>query len=446
MNPTLDTMITDNMKRLAQQAMEYALKNGCQAARVAYYSGTNSSFDLRDGRFDRLQQATENSLVVHLFVDGRFGSFSTNRIERDEVEQLIRSGIASVRYLAEDRFRRLPDPVRYYRGDGPDLNLLDPKFESLQPGEKIALAQAAAEEIAGTDPRILSAVTSYSDGVDYKYLIDSNGLEVTGGSTWYNLSAQVSIRGEGEARPSAYWYDTSLFYDELKKTGIGRKALERALGKIGQRKIASGRYPMLVDPQNSAQLVSPLIQALYGSALQQKNSFLLDKLHQQVGSAKLNLADRPHLPRSAGARYFDNEGVATQTRPVFENGILQTYFIDTYYAAKMETAPTVGAPSILVMEPGTSDTDALVASLDRGILVTGFNGGNSNSTTGDFSYGIEGFLIENGKRTQPVSEMNITGNLTELWSSLAETGDDAVRSSSWRIPSLLFDGVDFSGI
>mgnify|MGYP000665536330 FL=1 len=145
-------------------------------------------------------------------------------------------------------------------------------------------------------------------------------------------------------------------------------------------------------------------------------------------------------------RSFDSEGIATQQRKVFDQGILQTYYIDTYYANKLGTQPTVSSPSILTMPLGTKDMNGLVASVDKGVLVTGFNGGNCNTTTGDFSYGIEGFLIEKGQLTQPVNEMNITGNMLTLWSSLAETGNDPRFSSSWRIPSLLFDGVDFSGI
>jgi PmbA protein len=95
---------------------------------------------------------------------------------------------------------------------------------------------------------------------------------------------------------------------------------------------------------------------------------------------------------------------------------------------------------------GNKDLNALIALVDKGILVTGFNGGNCNGTTGDFSYGIEGFLIEKGKITQPVSEMNVTGNMITLWNNLVEIGNDARKDSSWRIPSLLFDNVDFSGI
>ncbi len=150
--------------------------------------------------------------------------------------------------------------------------------------------------------------------------------------------------------------------------------------------------------------------------------------------------------QASGARYFDSEGVATERRPVFENGVLRTYYIDTYSARKMGVEPTISNPSILVLQPGSKDVDGMVADVDRGILVTGFNGGNCNPTTGDFSYGIEGFLIEKGKLTQPVSEMNITGNMILLWQSLVGVGNDARLSSSWRIPSLAFEGVDFSGL
>ena len=161
---------------------------------------------------------------------------------------------------------------------------------------------------------------------------------------------------------------------------------------------------------------------------------------------KLILKDEPHLARTMGARYFDNEGVATQPRTVFDKGVLRTYYIDTYSANKMGVQQTISSPSILTMELGTQDLDGLIAGVDKGIFVTGFNGGNCNSSTGDFSYGVEGFLIERGKLTQPLSEMNITGNMLSLWSHLAAVGNDPCPVSSWRIPSLLFTEVDFSGL
>ena len=439
-------MISNENKKLAQWAMDYALKNGCQAAKVSLYSGSNTSFELRDAQMDKLQQASESRMSLFLYVDGRCGTYSTNRLDKKELESFIRNGVESTRYLAEDEARVLPDASRYYKGGKPDLQLLDPQFSAVNPDNKVALAQAIAEEALGKDPRIISVESSYGDGDGFSYQITSNGFEGETQQSWYSLSASVAVKGEGEARPSSYWYESSLYLDKLVKEGVGQKALERTLQKIGQKKTKSGRYTMVVDPMNSGQLLRPMLSAIFGSALQQKNSFLLDKLGQKVGSDKFTLLDEPHLIGASGARYFDSEGVATERRSVFDKGVLKTYYIDTYNAKKMDVDPTVANPSILVMQLGNKDLNGLISDVAHGILVTGFNGGNSNSSTGDFSYGIEGFLIEKGKLTLPLSEMNVTGNMITLWNSLAETGNDPRLNSSWRIPSLVFEGVDFSGL
>jgi PmbA protein len=439
-------MITSENKKLAAWAMEYALKNGCQAARVTLYANSNSSFELRNATIDRLQQASENGLGISLYVDGRYGNISTNRLNRGELEAFTKNGIESTRYLAPDECRVLPDPARYYKGGKPDLKLFDEQVFTINPDDKVALARSIAEEAMGKNERIISVDSYYSDGESASYRLTSNGFEGEFRSTWFGAGASVSIRGEGEARPSDGWGESRMFYNELPKTELGRIALERVLRKLGQKKVKSGKYTMVLDPMNSGRVLSPLLSALYGSSLQQKNSFLPDKLGQSITAPSVTLMDDPHVIGAVGAAYFDSEGVATERRPIIEGGILRTYFIDTYYGKKMNMQPTISSPSRLVMTLGSKDLDGLVADVPYGILVTGFNGGNSNSTTGDFSYGIEGFLIENGKLTQPVNEMNITGNFLTLWNSLVAIGNDPRPGRSSLIPSLVFDGVDFSGL
>lgn len=439
-------MISDSNKKLAQWAMDFAQRNGCQQVKVVLYADQSTTIQLRDEKIDKLQQATEGGMSIYLYVDGRYGTFTTNRLDQKELESFIRNGIDSTRYLAPDEARKLPNPDRYYKGGSPDLKLYDPKLNALNPDEKMQLAQATTREILGKDPRIISAEASFSDGASSVYRLASNGFEGQSAQTWYSLSAGVSIRGEGEARPSDGWWESSIYFDKLIKEGIGQKALERVLRKLGQKKVKSGKYTMIIDPLNASQTISPLLSAIHGSSLQQKNSFLLDKIGQKVASDKFTLIDDPHIPQARGAKYFDNEGIATRKRPVFESGVLKTYFIDTYTANKMNVEPTISGPSILVLKPGDKNLAQLIAHVGNGIVVTGFNGGNCNSSTGDFSYGIEGFLVENGRLTTPISEMNITGNMLTLWNSLIEVGNDARETSSWRIPTLVFDGVDFSGL
>ena len=439
-------MITQKHKELIQHVVKFAQLNGCAAVRAAIYAGTENSFEYRDTRLEKLQQASENSLSVSLFVDGRYGVFSTNRIEKKEVEKFVKNAIDSIRYLSEDVHRSLPQTDRYYKGgEATDANF-DATIETLDTDNKISLAKAAVEEVYNTDPRIISVSAGYNDSAYFNYLVDSNGFEGESAQTSFSLSASVSLKDKGDARPESWWYDSALFWEKLQKSGIGKTALERALRKLGQEKIVSGKYTMLVDNMNVGNLLSPVLSAINGNSLAQKDSFLLDKLGKKVAAERLTLTDEPHLFQAMGSRWFDNEGVATQKRMVIENGILQTFFIDTYNASKMGVAPTVSGASVLTFKHGDKDLLGLINSLQKGILVTGFNGGNSNSSTGDFSFGIEGFLIENGKLTKPVSEMNITGNLLGLWERLVAVGNDARESSSWRTPSLMFDGVAFSGL
>ena len=77
--------------------------------------------------------------------------------------------------------------------------------------------------------------------------------------------------------------------------------------------------------------------------------------------------------------------------------------------------------------------------------VEGFLGGNSNPTSGDFSYGVLGTLVEDGKDVRPVSEMNVSGNVFTLLDSFVEAANDPWVYSSWRVPTLLFDDIQFSG-
>ena len=441
----LQKMISQEYKELAKWAIQYALSKGCSDARVSVYSRTGDSFEYRDTQLDRLEQSTEGGMGIQLFVDGRYASYSTNRLDKKELERYIANSVESTRFLAKDEFRKLPQPARYYRGGGENLDIYDNDVEKISVDDKLALIKNTAAEVYGSDPRLISVVAGYEDGKSSSFMATSNGFEGEADATYFGLSASTSMKGEGDARPSDYWYDVSVFWDRLQKQGIGKTALERTVRKLGQEKINSGVYPMLIDNTHSYNLLSPVMSAMTGGNIQQKNSFLINKIGESIASEKLTLIDDPHIPRARGARRFDGEGVATVRRAVIEKGVLRTYYIDTYYGGKLGMEPTVQSPSILTCEHGGKNFDQLLASMDKGIWVTGFNGGNSNSTTGDFSYGIEGFLVEKGKAVKPVNEMNITGNLLTLWKNVVEVGNDPLLITAQRIPSILFDKVSFSG-
>ena len=438
-------MVSQEYKELADWAMKFALSKGCSDARVSVYSSTSNSFEYRDTQLDKLEQSAESGMNIQLFVDGRYASYSTNRLNKKELERYISNGIDATRFLAKDEFRRLPQPTLYYKGDGKGLDTYDSGTDNVSVDDKLALIKSTAAEVYDTDPRLISINAGYDDGASGSYMVASNGFGSESETTYFSIFASTAMRGVGDARPSSYWYDSSIFWDKLKKKDIGKTAYERTVRKLGQEKIASGVYPMLIDNTAGGNLISPIISALYGNSIQQKNSFLIGKIGESIASEKFTLIDNPHIPQARGARWFDGEGVATRKRTVIDKGVLRTYYIDTYSGAKLDMEPTVQSPSILTCELGNQNFGQLLASMEKGIWVTGFNGGNSNSTTGDFSFGIEGFLVENGKPVKPVNEMNITGNIITLWKNIIKIGNDPLLISSLRIPSIMFDAVSFSG-
>ena len=113
-----------------------------------------------------------------------------------------------------------------------------------------------------------------------------------------------------------------------------------------------------------------------------------------------------------------------------------------------QTVESPSRPGIIPFNR-VSDTagtrEKILRDIGSGILVTGFNGGNSNPVTGAFSFGIEGFRFENGEILYPVSEMLVTGDILSLWAKSLFAGDDPVQGTRWQIPTLAFDDVDFNG-
>ncbi len=438
--------------RLAKEIMGYALKCGADAIRVTLNNGQQSSFSVMNGKLDKLQMTNDSSLYIQIYTQGRYGAFSTNRMERNELEHFVKEAIVATRLLAPDIHRKLPDPAIYYKGGGADLKQFDSSLFDIDSKVKKEIAFGICDEMSSGSDLVISATAEYADAYDYQYIVDTQGFEGESLETDFTVTAECSLKGKGDARPNSWWYETSLFFDKLNCSGCGKEAVSRGLKKLNPRSIKSGKYNMVVENRVASRLIAPIITALNGRNLQQKNSFLLNKIGEKVFSGKMNIIDTPHIPGLSGSRYFDGDGIATKDLSIIENGVVRTPFISSYFASMLNTDVTIEGPSVPTLtdsgygeEYRNLTLDNMLSAIDNGILVTGFNGGNCNGTTGDFSYGIEGFTVKDGKMGRPLSEMLITGNMVDLWNSLLFSGTDIFRQSRWQIPSIAFEGVDFTG-
>jgi PmbA protein len=430
---------------LADLVIEHALKSGANQVMVNIYENRSNNIEIRDQKIDSLKESNQSGLSINLYVDKKYSAHSTNRLKKEELFKFVDEAINATRFLAEDEFRSLPDPELYYKGSGSDLNTFDPKLDSVDAKTKIDLANQALNEAYKKDDRIISVSSYYSDSITNSVMVASNGFRGDSGNTRVSLAVTVALKSL-TGRPSDYWSENALFFDKLKTTEIGKKALERTIKKIDPKKIVSGKYSVVVDNRAAGNLIFPVYGALQGSSMYQKQSFLVGKENKPIASALLTAYDDPLLQSGFGSRLFDDEGLAATKRPVIEKGILKSYYIDNYYGKKLGMKPTSGSTSNVLFNTGSRSMDEIIRSLKKGVLITGFIGGNCNGSTGDFSYGIEGYFIQDGKIVHPVNEMNITGNMNQFWFSLAEVGNDVNENSSNKIPSIMFENIDLSGI
>ena len=438
-------MNTNEKYALANLVMEHALKSGADQVSVSLDDSRRSNIEIRDQKIDKLTESQRNSLTIELFVDKKYSAHSTSRLKKEELFRFIDEAIAATRFLAEDEFRSLPEPELYYKGGAADLMVTDPKIDTIDPKTKIDLANQVLDEAFKKDERIISVTSTYSDRISNRVLVTSNGFKGDMSNSNVSLMTDVSVKGE-TGRPSDYWYENAIFFDKLVKTGIGSKALARAIQKLGPKKIKSDKYQVLIENRTASSVMYPLLSALNGSSIYQKQSFLIGKENTAIASPKLTVYDDPFIQSGFGSALFDSEGLATVKRPVIEGGILRSFYIDTYYGRKLKMKPTSGDSNNLIFTTGERDLKSMMESMKKGVFITGFNGGNCNGSTGDFSYGIEGFYIENGKIVHPVNEMNISGNMNQFWFSLIELGNDVLEGDSFKIPSLMFENADLSGI
>ena len=443
-------MLTPEEMAVARKALETALAKGAQQCRITLTKSLMDLYGTLDGELDKVSHCLDRAMSVALFVDGRFGSFSTNRLDPDALDGFIGKAVATVRMLEPDPARSLPDAARTCRdaGNGDVLGICDMDgMASLTPEGRLRMAMEAVchGKVEGDGWRLVSEEGEYSDSIADIYLIDSNGTECRQTDTSFEYGVEVTLEAADGHKYSGYWWEASPRLSELDFRTCGRKAVERAAAKIGPMPSKGGAMDMVVESECAAKLLTPVLNALGGYALQQKNSFLQDSLGKKLFPEILTVTDLPREAGKNGARMFDSEGVATANRPVIEEGVVRNYFISTYIANKTGLSPTVDdATRACVVPTCGMDAKGLMQRCGRGILVTGFNGGNCNSATGDFSYGIEGMAFEDGQVTAPVHEMVITGNMVTLWNSLAAVGNDARACSARQVPSLAFRSVDFS--
>lgn len=433
---------------LAQWVAGYARKKGASDAAASITRARSVQIEVREQKPDIIRESTDNRLTLQIYRDNKFSVHSTNNLNRAQLEKFISDAVDATAYLAPDADRSLPDPSLYPQNTETDLGLFDQQQSSITPKfriEKALETEQFARQLNGS-VQLISASAGFSDNHLQGVRFHTNGFSGSWESTSFGISANLSVL-DRTARPAGSAFARTRFLNNLPAPqAIAESAVADTIRQLGQKPIKSGKYTMILENRVAGNILGRMFTPLSARNIFQRNSFLIDKINTQIGSTLLNVIDDPLVSGGLASRLFDGEGLKASRRELIKNGVLNAFLVDNYFGRKLGITPNGGSTSNIFVGTGSRNQHEIIAGMDNAILVTSFSGGNASATTGDFSFGISGQYIKNGKIVQAVNEMNFAGNLQSLWHQLAETGNDPFMFSPAQIPTLVFNDVVFSGL
>jgi PmbA protein len=431
----------------ASQVIELAKKAGATGAECTVSEGENFSVDVRLGEVETLTQSGSRAAGLRVMVGRCTGSSYTSDLTREGLAKLVASALELAAITTEDPLAGLPEPDDLGSFAG-DLDLFSADIEDVPPPQRIEMAQRAERAALDFDPRITN-----SDGASFNSYRGThafaNSLAFAGEyrSSYCGISC-VPVAKQGEQMERDYWSSSARSFGQLESPEhIGRTAAERTVRRLGAVKAATQRVPIIFEPRVARGFAGGLFEAIEGRSIYRDSSFLAGKLGQTIASSRTTLVDDGTMPHLFGSQPFDDEGVATRRTVVIQNGVLQTYLLNTYSARKLKMRTTGNASRGITgnagvghgnfyLEPGTRSPEDLIHSVANGFYVTELIGSGVNVATG--------LWIENGELTYPVSEVTIAGTLQEMLASLEPANDLEFRGSV-AAPTLLFGEMTVGG-
>jgi PmbA protein len=433
------------LREIAADILKYARAQGASAAESEVSEGVGQTVTVRCGEVETIEYNRDKGIGVTVYFGKRRGHASTSDFSSQAVHATVDAAISIARFTASDDFAGLADEALLAR-DIPELDLFHPW--DLPVERAIEMAQACESAAFGVDKRVDNSEGA-TVSLQHSHFAYGNSLGFLGGypSSRHWVSCAV-IAGKGDEMQRDDWYTSARNADELDAPElVGRTAGERAVRRLGARKIATTQAPVLFEAPVAATLLGHFVSAVSGGSLYRKSSFLVDSIGREIFAPQVVITEDPHIRRGSASSPFDEEGVATQRRSVVESGVLKGYFLGSYSARKlgMQTTGNAGGCHNLRLADTGEDFTALLRKMGRGLLVTELMGQGINMVTGDYSRGAAGYWVENGELAYPVQEITIAGNLKDIFRGIAASGTDVLMRGSKHCGSILIERMTIAG-
>jgi PmbA protein len=441
---------------LASKVVRLALYRGASDAECTLSEGEEFSASVRMRSLETLKDAGSRGAGLRVLLGRQVGSSYTSDLSSEGVRKLVDSALEIAAISTEDPHSGLPDPSELGSLPG-DLQLYSDDVSRIDTQQRIDQALEAEDAALSADSRITNSEGASFDAYNgARAFANSRGFVGSYRMSSCSLSATPVAR-QGESMERDYWYSYARSYAKLESpASIGRKAAERALRRLGSRKVPTQKVPVIFDQLTARSLLSNIFEAVDGESVYRKASFLAGKLGERIASENVTIVDDSTIPGLFGTSPFDDEGVPTRRTVVIDRGILSSYLLNTYTARKLGLRTTgnaargiTGNASVghgnLFLQKGARSPEEIIRGIVKGLYVTELIGSGVNTVTGDYSRGAAGLWIENGELAYPVSEITIASTLQQMLMDIASIGSDLEFRGSVASPTLMIGEMTISG-
>ena len=446
-----DHLAVDDRDRLSSLVSE-ARARGADAADAVLIRATSLSHAQRLGEIEKLERQEAFDLGLRVFRGKKQAIVSSTDFSDAALSELTDRALAMAAAVPDDPYAGLADPDQLAT-DYPDLDMEDPD----EPAGEVLVEMARTCEDAA---RAVAGVTN-SDGAEASWghtavtLAATNGFAGHYARTDCGVGVSV-IAGEGAGMEAEYDFAHAVYRADMEDAAmVGTRAGERAVARLGARRMSTAQVPVVYDPRVAGGLIGHMAGAITGPSIARGTSFLKNSLNTQIFADGITVVDDPHRPRGQRSKPFDAEGIANKRRNLIDNGVLTTWLLDlasarqldletTGHAGRGTSGPPSPGATNLYLEPGKVSPEELIADIEAGFYITALMGMGVNGVTGDYSRGASGFWIEKGEITFPVTEMTVAGNLPDMFRALVPANNLEFRYGT-NSPTVRIDGMTVAG-
>jgi PmbA protein len=442
----------------AREGIAWLKKQAPKAEAELFLSrGREAGVEFKEGLPESVQESRHEGTGLRLIVDGRQGFAYATGAGLEIVQDLYSRIERHLPSLEKDERRRLPRPSEFDApAESPELrkSLLDPTVLQTPLPERTELLRKMEERALSLDKRIVKVLRSgVGEGRGEVAIASTQGVECVEEGTHCSLGLAVTA-GEGTEVQVGSASDSRRFAADLDWKRLADDAVLRTVCLLDAKKLPTKRRAVLFDPWVAGELLDLLTGSLSADQIQHGKSMLKDKLGKKIASDTVSFIDDGRLPKGAASSMFDDEGVPTRRKAMIENGVLKEFFYDSYTGARADrksngsgSRPSFrGLPrpghSNFFLEPGKMTRDQLIQDTPDGVLVFELLGMHTaNPISGEFSVGLSGIAIENGKLTHGVRGAMVAGSLLECLQNVDAIASDLTFYGSIGTPTFRVQGL-----